>query len=143
MGFWEFRVQDLGFRVQGLEFRIGGLGFSPPPSRWAAHAKVFPVLVFPVHSCLGGSNSHGPALLAPPLKLRKHAAMARLRSSHFQQPRTSLKRPAAHVPRRRPCPNHNSVRVPRACGDQSIHAQIIIPIVFQEHTVTRASMPKS
>ena len=41
-----------------------------------------------------------------------------------------------------PCPNHNSVRVPRAYGDQSIHAQTIIPFVSQEHTVTRASMPK-
>ena len=35
---------------------------------------------------------------------------------------------------------HNSVRVPRACGDQSIHARTIIPFVFQEHTVTRASL---
>ena len=41
-----------------------------------------------------------------------------------------------------PCPNHNSVRVPRAYGNQSIHAQTIIPLGFQEHTVTRASMPK-
>ena len=41
-----------------------------------------------------------------------------------------------------PCPNHNNVRVPSAYGDQSIHAQTIIPFVFQEHTVTRASMPK-
>ena len=42
-----------------------------------------------------------------------------------------------------PCPNHNSVRVPSSCGHQSIHAQTIIPFVFQEHTVTRASMPCS
>ena len=41
-----------------------------------------------------------------------------------------------------PCPKHNNVRVPRAYGDQSIHAQTIIPFVFQEHMVTRASMPK-
>ena len=41
-----------------------------------------------------------------------------------------------------PCPKHNNVRVPRAYGDQSLHAQTIIPFVFQGHTVTRASMPK-
>ena len=28
------------------------------------------------------------------------------------------------------------------CTDQSIHAQTIIPFVFQEHTLTGASMPK-
>ena len=57
-------------------------------------------------------------------------------------------------------PNHNFVRVPRAHGDQSIHARAIITFMFQEHavdqsiqaqtiqtfvfqahTVTRASMP--
>ena len=32
--------------------------------------------------------------------------------------------------------------VSRAHGDQSIHAQSIIPFVFQEHTVTKASLPK-
>ena len=42
-----------------------------------------------------------------------------------------------------PCQNHNPVRVPRAYGYQGIHAKIILPFVFQEHTVTRASMPKS
>ena len=31
-----------------------------------------------------------------------------------------------------PCPNHNSLRVTGAHGSQSIHAQIIIPFVFQE-----------
>ena len=67
-----------------------------------------------------------------------------------------------------PCRNHNSVRVPRAFAHQSIHAQTIIPfgsksirsrvprafahqsihaqtkipLVFQEHSLTRASMPK-
>ena len=41
-----------------------------------------------------------------------------------------------------PCPNHNSFHVPRAYADQSLAAQTIIPFVFQEHTVTRASMPK-
>ena len=51
-----------------------------------------------------------------------------------------------------PCQNHNSVRgpraydtsvrVPRAYGDQSMHAQAILPLVFQEHTVIGASMPK-
>ena len=41
-----------------------------------------------------------------------------------------------------PCPNHNSVRVPRACGHQRIFAQTTIPLVFQEHPVTKASMPK-
>ena len=30
----------------------------------------------------------------------------------------------------------------RACDDQSIHAQTTIPFVFQEHTMTRASMPR-
>ena len=42
--------------------------------------------------------------------------------------------------REHPCPNHSSVRVPRADGDQSIHAQTIIPFVFQEHTLTGASI---
>ena len=37
---------------------------------------------------------------------------------------------------------HNSVRVPRAYADQSIHARTTIPFVFQELTVTRASMPE-
>ena len=32
--------------------------------------------------------------------------------------------------------------VPRAYGHQGILAETIIPFVFQEHTVTRASMPK-
>ena len=41
-----------------------------------------------------------------------------------------------------PCPNHTSVRVGRAYDDQSIRAQTIIPFVFREHTVSRASMPK-
>ena len=36
----------------------------------------------------------------------------------------------------------NSARVPIAHANQSIHAQTIIPFVFQEHTLTRASMPK-
>ena len=36
-----------------------------------------------------------------------------------------------------------SVSVPRAYGDESIHAQSRIPFVFQEHRVTRASMPKA
>ena len=34
------------------------------------------------------------------------------------------------------------VRVSRAYADQSIHAQTIIPFVYQEHTLTRASMPE-
>ena len=41
-----------------------------------------------------------------------------------------------------PCPDHINVRLPRACGHQSIYARIIIPFVFQEHTVTRASTPR-
>ena len=41
-----------------------------------------------------------------------------------------------------PCLNRNNVRVPRACGHQSIHARTIIPFVFQEHAVIIASMPK-
>ena len=60
-----------------------------------------------------------------------------------------------------PCPNHNNVRVSRAYGYQCIHAQTItnarvsraygyqcihaqtrITIVFREHAVTSASMPK-
>ena len=41
-----------------------------------------------------------------------------------------------------PCPNHNDVRVPRAYGSQSIHAQTIITSAFQEHAITRASMSK-
>ena len=43
--------------------------------------------------------------------------------------------------RKNPCPNHNNVRVPSAYAHQRIHAQTIIPFVFQEHTVTKASMP--
>ena len=35
-----------------------------------------------------------------------------------------------------PCLNHTSVRVPRAYGQQSIHAQTII--VLEEHMLTRA-----
>ena len=31
----------------------------------------------------------------------------------------------------------------RAYNDQSIYAQTILPFVLEEHTVTRASMPKS
>ena len=41
-----------------------------------------------------------------------------------------------------PCPNHGSVRLPRAYGDQSTHAPTMVLSVFQEHTVTRARMPK-
>ena len=41
-----------------------------------------------------------------------------------------------------PCPNHNSVCVPRAYAHQSIHAETVFPFVLQEHTLTRASMPK-
>ena len=35
-----------------------------------------------------------------------------------------------------------AAHVPRAYANQSIHAQTIIPLMFQEHTLTRASMPK-
>ena len=41
-----------------------------------------------------------------------------------------------------PCPNDNNVRAPRTFADQSIHAQTIITFVFQEHSITRAAMPK-
>ena len=41
-----------------------------------------------------------------------------------------------------PCPNHNSVRVPRAYAHERIHAKSIVRFVFQVHTLTRASMPK-
>ena len=37
----------------------------------------------------------------------------------------------------------NNVRVSRAYDYQSIHAQIIITFVSREHTITRASMPKT
>ena len=40
-----------------------------------------------------------------------------------------------------PCPNHNNVRVRGAYAHPSIHAQTIIKFAFQEHTLTRASMP--
>ena len=33
------------------------------------------------------------------------------------------------------CPNHNNVRVPRAFGDRSIHAQAIGTSVFQAETI--------
>ena len=42
-----------------------------------------------------------------------------------------------------PSARAGTVRVPRAYADQSIRAQIIIPFVFHEHPLTRASMPKS
>ena len=41
-----------------------------------------------------------------------------------------------------PYPSHGSVRVPRAYGDQSIHGLTMVPLLFQEHTVTRASVPQ-
>ena len=41
-----------------------------------------------------------------------------------------------------PCQNHNNVRAPKAYDYQSIHAKTIFPFVFQEYTITRASMPK-
>ena len=34
-----------------------------------------------------------------------------------------------------------SLRVPRAYAHQRIHAQTIVPLVFQEQSITRASMP--
>ena len=40
-----------------------------------------------------------------------------------------------------PCPKHNNVRVPRAINHQSIHAQTVKTFVFQEQSITRASMP--
>ena len=46
-----------------------------------------------------------------------------------------------HTVSRAPRPSHNFVRVPRAFGYQSIHGQAMISFVFQEHRLTRASMP--
>ena len=40
-----------------------------------------------------------------------------------------------------PCPNHNNVHVPRAYGGPEHPCPTIISFVFQELTVTRASMP--
>ena len=40
-------------------------------------------------------------------------------------------------------PNLISLRVPRAYAHQRIHAQSIIPFVFQEQSITRESMPKA
>ena len=40
-------------------------------------------------------------------------------------------------------PNLISIRVPRAYAHQRIHAQSIITFVFQEQSITRASMPKA
>ena len=60
-------------------------------------------------------------------------------SSRFQDHTVTRKRIRSPE---HPCPKHNSIRVPRACGHQSINAQTIIAIVFQEYTVTKASMPK-
>ena len=39
-------------------------------------------------------------------------------------------------------PNLISLRVPRAYAHERIHAQTILTFVFQEHTLTRESMPK-
>ena len=55
---------------------------------------------------------------------------------------STLESKGRHLPKEDECPNHNHIRVPRAYADQSIHAQTMITFVFQEHTVTRASMPK-
>ena len=50
--------------------------------------------------------------------------------------------------RQHSCPHHNptayadSSCVPRERCDQSIHAETILPFVFQEHEGTRVSMPK-
>ena len=41
-----------------------------------------------------------------------------------------------------PCPQQQSVRVPGPYGHQRIHAQSIISLMFQDHTIPRASMPK-
>ena len=41
-----------------------------------------------------------------------------------------------------PCPKHNSVRVPREYGDQSIQSKPQFLFVFQENTVTAAYIPK-
>ena len=46
-------------------------------------------------------------------------------------------------PPEHPCPNHNNVRVPRAYGHQSIHAQTTITFLSQKHTFTRTSMPNN
>ena len=40
-------------------------------------------------------------------------------------------------------PRHNSVRVPTAYAHRSIHAQSILPFVFQVHAMTRSSKPKA
>ena len=42
-----------------------------------------------------------------------------------------------HTATRASMSNNNNVRVPTAYGHQSTHAQTIITLVFQEHTVTR------
>ena len=53
------------------------------------------------------------------------------------------KHPRSHCVRfREPaCPNSTNVRVQRACGDQSIHAQTIITFAFQDHTVLKHPCP--
>ena len=84
-------------------------------------------------SALRQREAHNPA---PVLRFRCHvAALVWSRGNNLRQ--QFLRFP------KHPCPNHNSVRVSRAYGSQSILAQIIIPFVFPEHTVPRASMPKS
>ena len=67
---------------------------------------------------------------------------------HFVQPRLVgfgfLSRACAPKPKfwHQLLPNLISLRVPRAYAHQRIHAQSIITFVFQEQSITRASMPK-
>ena len=41
-----------------------------------------------------------------------------------------------------PCPQQQIVRVPGPYGHQRIHAQSTISLMFQDHTIPRAFMPK-
>ena len=81
------------------------------------------------------SRACGPSILS-----RACGLAILLRNTPKSAHSTHLKRTldanwSAHsMPPPHPCPNHNKVRVPRAYGHQSMHAQAIIPFLFQEHT---------
>ena len=113
-----------------LAVNAGGLiGFSPPTPRCPNHSSVR------VPRACGHQSIQAQTII--PFVFQEHAVTrASMPKALFRSCSKSMRSPE------HPCPNHYSVRVPRACGHQSIHAQTIIPFVFQEHAVTRAPMPK-
>ena len=94
------------------------------------HAQTIIPFVFQEHTSI-----HAQTII--PFVFQEHTlTRASMPKPYFRSCSKSIRSPE------HPCPNHNSVRVPRAYAHQSIHAQTVFPFVFQEHTLTRASMPK-